>query len=240
MIYDLVDKIEDKKIFPKILNGQYKRSCCQDLKDVIVHRKDKNIFINDEFIEQNNVVFTCENEDTNYLVRNMDGSYNAYLEHKNLYILDKDILKELPTTVTVGTYYKSDKSKNLNINSLGNTFSFFEKECNAVIDDVIVSYINFPLNKYNLLLHPYNQLVYVDNDDSWQSTRKKKNETEKMIRIFSEEGFKYPLCFKMWHNKYYPIACNCRALAAYYLQMPIFPAIIIADNNEIDYNMFIL
>lgn len=262
IFYEIPDYIEKNKLFPKIKKNFFQRFDTYDVRSFARLRYDTNINLSKDILNRINfniINEICDYDQFDSIpafenIIRMEEPFNYYIVEENRWFIDKIIYDYINSgnicNVKCSIYYKDDSIINipkkfyvslkkndmpkLEISSLGNTYSYFENERVDVVDETILCFKNMAFEEFNdKCLHPYNQLSYIINNKKWASTDNKIGYMEKMLIDFSHNGFNNPLCLKRVNNKYYPIACNTKALSAIYLKMPIIPVCIIEDKYDV-------
>lgn len=260
---DIPNYIETNKIFPLIKRGIYCRNEFGNIYNDVVYRYDITETIDKHFLNIHNYITHIEYDnklrfDNDGDILNLTESHNYYNIDNNIFDLEKSFVDYILTydkqmSVPIGVYYKNNvidyanreyikpTLPKLEISNIGDVYSFFETTSSIILENHFLTFTNLSSSQYQKILKPYNQINYIVNKDCWISTRKQIGEMEKWISTFSNEGFNYPLCILLDKNGfYYPIACNCKLVAAYYLNLPMIPACIIVSNEKIDYTKKII
>ena len=242
---EIANYIEKNELFPKLNIKKYDRKNFGNFLTRLVYRYDTRINLTDDLFK-NKIEWHSENDEVTDL-HLLNPGFNYYVIDNDTIHLDKTLYNNINTNINInfGIYYKNiNKFKDavlptptdlvLNINNLKNNYSLFKEEKFVQIKDNFIQFIN--LKNFDRIISSFDQINYITNKNKWISTRKEIGEVEYWIQKFSEEGFKYPLCFLLTdNNMLYPIACNCRVFAALYLNLPSIPACIVISNDKIDY-----
>ena len=242
---EIANYIEKNELFPKLDIKKYDRKDFGNFLTRLVYRYDTCINLTDDLFK-NKIEWHSENDEVTDIC-SLNPGFNYYVIDNDTIHLDKTLYNSINTDINInfGIYYKSiNKFKDavlptptdlvLNIKNLKSNYSLFKEEKFVQIKDNFIQFIN--LKNFDRIISSFDQINYITNRNKWISTRKEIGEVEYWIQKFSEEGFKYPLCFLLTdNNMLYPIACNWRVFAVLYLNLPSIPACIVISNDKIDY-----
>lgn len=255
---DIPNYIEEQKIYPPIKKGIYCRNEFGNIYNDVVYRYDITETIDKHFLNTHNYITHIEYDnklmfDNDDDVQLLNESYNYYSTDNKIFDLEQALVDYIfkfdkSLDIPLGIYYKNNPYDyngreypipplpKLKINDIGNTYSYFEETAMTIVKDHFLTFTNLEKSQYDKILRPYNQINYIVNKDKWVSAKKEIGEMERWVSIFSKDGFNYPLCLSLDKNgSYYPIACKCKLLASYYLNLPTIPVCIIVSNEKIDY-----
>ena len=253
-IDEIPEYIENNKLYPNILYKSFERNNTNDLCDMFVYRHDEKMLLTNDFLKSH--AYISHDDGSERIIKNINDnlSYNYYYKDKDIYSFKKDVITYVlnhgSTYINLATYFKKEKPTNifvptfnhidLNIKNIGNTYGYFESDKTLIIDDVILLLTNLYRKDYNKIYNTIYQLNWFINDNCWITTGKQIGEMESLISSFSQEGFRTPLCMVLDKDYYYPLSCNCRWLASYYLNLPMIPVCIIITNRNNEYNKSII